>query len=478
MKTKIEHIITLGDSLSDRGTMDHRKLFGIIPMAGLSGLTGHSPLGRFGNGLVWDDDLAIELYGQFSEAYEKEREKALAKRGIVVKHDDLETPEEIINQAVIDNYRQVQFHNQDIFRNYNEGGLTSYDWSCNISADISVDIKSRILSNLDQKRALLIQDDQARGISQSHKDKSLIVEWSGANDLLTVHSNIYEPEGLDSAMEQVRRAIDARIRNIEALSAQGYKHFVLFNLPDLSLTPRFQNPNILKTYVDDPDQYERVRENAHRVSQYFNEELSRRITALRETLSEDSGIHLFDVNYIFCDAYENPERYGLSSRLKSHGVSIDFPNVKHEINATNEDGYMFWDEVHPTSKVHEILAERFQEDISQEFEFTAPHESLLEIFKETYGQRLLDDRNGCFGFFRRSRMDYLDERLTLDMIFNHGLNNKGYRTRSTMVALGWITNQGELASDHPRLIEAFNRAAGLEQTESSSHIQPLELSMS
>ncbi|GGI76329.1 SGNH/GDSL hydrolase family protein [Legionella impletisoli] len=455
MPKEIQHIITLGDSLSDRGTMDHRKLFGFIPMAGLSGLKGHSRLGRFGNGLVWDDDLAIELYGQYTEEYEKKRHDALAKKGITIKHQDINTPEEMINENVIGNYREVQFCNQDLMRNYNEGGLTSYDWSGNISADISVDAKSRILANLAQKRALLLKDDEARGIEQKHKDKSLIIEWSGANDLITVHSNIYHPDGLEKAKEQAQSAIEARIQNVQALYEQGYRNFMLFNLPDLSLTPRFQNPELLKAYVPDVNHHEQIRKNAHQVCEYFNQELSSQIQLLKESYP-DISLDLFDVNTIFCDAYQHPETYKLSPALKTHGVSLDFPEIKHQVNATNNDGYMFWDDVHPTSTVHEVLADKFQLKASENYHFTAPHESLLHIFKEGYGQQLEDDKGACFGFFRHSRINYLDPHLKLEDVFYHGLKDKGYRTRSILVSLGWLTHQGDLAAtNHPKLVEAY-----------------------
>ena len=68
------------------------------------------------------------------------------------------------------------------------------------------------------------------------KIKTLVIEWSGANDLITVnlHPNI----------KTAQRAVNARIENIEKLIEQGYQHFVLINLSDLSLTPRYQNKKV------------------------------------------------------------------------------------------------------------------------------------------------------------------------------------------------------------------------------------------
>src|SRR5690348_16949398 len=65
MKYDISHIIMMGDSLSDRGRINHRLLFGIIPMRWVSGLEGVSPDGRFTNGLAWTDHLAASLANEF-----------------------------------------------------------------------------------------------------------------------------------------------------------------------------------------------------------------------------------------------------------------------------------------------------------------------------------------------------------------------------------------------------------------------------
>ncbi len=58
MKTrKISHLVTEGDSLSDRGTLNKRYIMGIIPMSWISGLVKYSPRGRFTNGLAWSDHV-------------------------------------------------------------------------------------------------------------------------------------------------------------------------------------------------------------------------------------------------------------------------------------------------------------------------------------------------------------------------------------------------------------------------------------
>ena len=57
-------MITMGDSLTERGTMDARMI-GPIPMSKLSGLEEVSPRGRFDNGWTWQDFLGSRLVSQY-----------------------------------------------------------------------------------------------------------------------------------------------------------------------------------------------------------------------------------------------------------------------------------------------------------------------------------------------------------------------------------------------------------------------------
>ncbi|WED43709.1 SGNH/GDSL hydrolase family protein [Legionella cardiaca] len=435
-KPKIEYIVSLGDSLSDPGAMDHRKLLDVIPMDGLSGLKGKSPKGAFTNGYTWTTDFGNDLA-------EEEIIKHLKRSGAsaidiadgIIDHDPKEE-KPLHDDFNLDGYKRLDLQGQDLLRYYDEGGATSYDYSERPIANLKLLATEKIVSNLAAKRRLLLADDKARGITAQHKQRTLVTEWSGANDLLTVN--------LKPNKEEAQKAVKARLENVEKLIAAGYCHFALFNLPDLSLTPQFQ----LGSAED--------RDNAHEVCTYFNQLLAEGIMKLSEQYKEACSINLFDVNQIFTDAYNHPQAYGLDP-AKKHTPYITSPDFKLNSDRTSPaPGYMFWDEKHPTAHVHKILAEKFYAEYSKKYHFTAPHESLLTQFKENYGQRWSDDMNGWFGFFRHSNLaDYKSPDLTLTDILNHALNNKGKRTRDVITKLGWINAQGELISKNPQLVHAW-----------------------
>nr|HAT8712689.1 hypothetical protein [Legionella jordanis] len=434
MAKQICYHVFMGDSLSDPGFMDHRKLAGIIPMDGLSGLKGKSPQGSFTNGYVWDKDFGITeaeecIIKQLE--YKGQRPTDIAD-GIIDHEERIERP--FTDDFQLDVYRQINFKHQDFVRYYAEGGLTSYNYSGRITADFKLLATEKILSTLEGKRQLLLEDDKARGITQDHRDETLITEWSGANDLITVNNR--------PSKEEAERAVKARLDNVEQLIKVGYCHFVLFDLPDLSLTPRFQK-------MEQSEQ-----NNAHVVCLYFNELLNQGVARLRKAYSY-CDIDVFNASGIFKDAYEHPERYALDVN-KLHTPYITSPDFKIKPNHTSPaPGYMFWDDVHPSAHVQDILAEKYAEKYSLNYSFSTPHESLITQFKETYGQCFEDDLRGWFSFFRTSHISYNNPMLKLECILDHALNQGGQRSRKVIQQLGWINGQGQLLSKNPELVKAM-----------------------
>ncbi|MBN9230889.1 MAG: hypothetical protein J0I93_08555 [Legionella sp.] len=69
---------------------------------------------------------------------------------------------------------------------------------------------------------------------------------------------------------------------------------------------------------------------------------------------------------------------------------------------------------------------------------------LLDLFLRAYNKKLREDKRGCFGFFRASRLRIDASGLRLHDIFNHALHNKGYRTRNVLIEQGWLDRHGNI----------------------------------
>ncbi|MBX3709220.1 MAG: SGNH/GDSL hydrolase family protein [Gammaproteobacteria bacterium] len=351
VRPNISHFIVIGDSLSDRGTMYKRKLFGFIPMRSLSGLKGRSPADSFTNGYPWVNHLIAFLANEFTiKKIKDEMHLDTADISDAVISQDLKT------KAILNDYYHlkddlgVDFNNVNFMRNYAEGGLTSHDYSWRFSINLKRFFARLILSTLEKKRNELLHYDQKHQLSEKQKLKTLIVEWSGANDLITVNKR---PSRLE-----VENALFDRINNIKQLIKNGYRHFILFNLPDLSLTPRYQT------------KHSNERENAHQWSAYFNKQLSAVIPILRAK-HPDCTIEIFDVNKEFSDIFNNPEKYYFDKNKRAMSY-LDSTEFMMKNGTSPSQGFIFWDDVHPTADVHVRLAWRFLEKYREIFDFSEP----------------------------------------------------------------------------------------------------------
>jgi phospholipase/lecithinase/hemolysin len=147
----------------------------------------------------------------------------------------------------------------------------------------------------------------------------LFVIWGGANDLLGGQTNTAVPVG----------NLATQIGN---LYTAGARRFMVVNLPLLGKTPRF---------VGTPD--EPVFDAR---SQQFNDQLSLSLDSLETTLV-DLELFRLDAASLIGSVILDPSSFG-------------FTNVTDEamgLGGIDPDGYLFWDDVHPTAAAHGLLAQ-------------------------------------------------------------------------------------------------------------------------
>jgi phospholipase/lecithinase/hemolysin len=481
----IKRIIVIGDSLSDRGMMDHRKMLGIISMAELSGLKGYSPDGRFTNGYTWDDFFLANLAESFSIASARRahfknedisdgiisndhrlrenlgdcdipqawKKRSLSdgniSRGKIVHRPGREEPQK--HDFTLEADKSMRYHGKIWSQTLCEGGMTSHNYRGsfdnlhgNIFKRISLFFSRLILLNLADMRRMLFNFDKEQGITYRDKQESLIIEWSGANDLITVNQ---EP-----TLAEADNVVAARIQNMRKLIAAGYSQFVLFNQPDISLTPRFQ---ILS---------EAQRENASACSQHLCAKLEEACQALSQEFPHCS-IRVFDIGGTLKQIYDNPEEYGFDPAKKTTPFkdSPDF-NIKNGISSGT--GYEFWDDVHPSADSHAIIGKKFLDWTSAFYRFLEPdsknhqlkHETpemILATFRQSYKHYLIKDRSGFFGCLKgHSNLDYQNASLA-EIIF-HAQYEGGTRTEYVLKKLGLMDRRGNPVTEIPAIAEAMN----------------------
>lgn len=454
IRPKIKHIIMMGDSLSDRGTMNKRLLFGWLPMHILSGLKGTSPDGRFTNGLAWSDHITAQIASDFT-IKRLEKKWHLDHTDIA---DAIIAKDKRILHTIHDNYSLdddefVRFKNKTWVRSYCEGGLMAYDYGWSLSYSIVRFFTRIILSSLTDKRNKLMQHDTKHRISCQQKAETLVIEWSGSNDLITVNA---EP-----SYTEVDRAIASRVLNVKKLVASGYRHFVLFNLPNLGLTPRYQAKSA------------KERLHAEGCSYYFNSELSKACMKLQRDFPHCS-IKVHDVNSQFEAVYRHPKKH-LFDKDKLTSTYLESPSFDSpEDGVSPSTGYMFYDDVHPTADMHAVLAQQFYQTLQESVELLEPDDTisakpalsegvLLSCFCEHYKTQLEADRNSFFSFFSSTAFDY--KHASLEQLLDRAIYQNDARTKSVLMALGWLKADNTLMLDNPDLIAAMERVGARHSVE-------------
>jgi len=124
----IKYIVMMGDSLSDRGTLNRRFLLGCIPLGTLSGLEGLSPDGRFTNGLVWSDQVTANIASDFTiKRVQKKWSLDTTDIADAIITRDKRILAAIQNNYVLDDDKFVNYHGKVWVRSYCEGGLMAHD---------------------------------------------------------------------------------------------------------------------------------------------------------------------------------------------------------------------------------------------------------------------------------------------------------------------------------------------------------------
>jgi phospholipase/lecithinase/hemolysin len=157
--------------------------------------------------------------------------------------------------------------------------------------------------------------------------KALYILLGGANDYLDESSASVEPQKLIT--DTVTNITDS----ILLLTNAGAKNILIGNLPNLGEIPiAVANP--------------KISEPLQLLSQNHNEALAKAVDSLNNRLDDDINIQVLDLSSLFKNVINNSQKFGLT-------------NVKEGcllVKCENPDEFLFWDEIHPTARGHEIIS--------------------------------------------------------------------------------------------------------------------------
>jgi len=176
---------------------------------------------------------------------------------------------------------------------------------------------------------------------------SLFVVWLTPNDVFYPlqtgggSSGVVLP-GMLAGPDVVTNAITNIAAIIQTLAAAGAQHFLVPNLPDLALTPALRETAAAPLITG--------------LTDAFNDALAPVLDALDATLPIE--IVQFNTAAAVANIVSNPGNFDLTNVTESCVANL--LNGRCDPNT-----WFFWDDVHPTTRVHEILGLQFAQAVPE-----------------------------------------------------------------------------------------------------------------
>ena len=107
----------------------------------------------------------------------------------------------------------------------------------------------------------------------------------------------------------------------------------------------------------------------------------------------------FDVEQLITAAVANPGAFGFVNVTEPAAPGLDFDSAFYDTGliVDDPDTYLFWDELHPTTAAHALLAELALDVVtfSADFDFDGKVDGLdLAMWEASYGVNALADADG------------------------------------------------------------------------------------
>lgn len=176
---------------------------------------------------------------------------------------------------------------------------------------------------------------------------ALYVVWGGPNDFIHPGSTAILPSCVAAANPAICTAVTNLANDVGLLASMGAEHILVPNMPDLGVTPEsIAAGNVAQ---------------AHALSVAFDAALA---TALLNLAVQFPGVIVpFDTFSLLDQVVQNPAAFGLVDAMHSclTGSSADATSViSASCAAIGPDHFLFWDEIHPTTRADFILAGQFE----------------------------------------------------------------------------------------------------------------------
>ena len=170
---------------------------------------------------------------------------------------------------------------------------------------------------------------------------ALYTIWAGSNDVLGIANSTETPAQQQASVQQ---AVTNETNMIAGLIAHGAKNLVVLNLPDLGKTP-----------------YEMARPASDATSSELARAYNADLGAALQQIMASGAVSIDYVNTfgLLDTAIANPAAYGFTNVTQPvwTGNLTDSHSGKLAATGAAQNGYLYFDGLHPTASAHALLAE-------------------------------------------------------------------------------------------------------------------------
>lgn len=159
---------------------------------------------------------------------------------------------------------------------------------------------------------------------------ALYVVEMGGNDMRDALEKLREDPSGGETLQILGEALGAVVGGIQALHAAGARNFLIWNMPNIGVTPAI-NRDVLVAAL------------AGQFAQIYNSQLSTALGGM-------PGVAILDVNGKLSEVVNSAASFGLAN-VADACVSVAAPFACAQPN-----DYLFWDGIHPSAAGHAILA--------------------------------------------------------------------------------------------------------------------------
>ena len=184
---------------------------------------------------------------------------------------------------------------------------------------------------------------------RSPQPNALYTVWAGSNDVLTAANNATLTPAQQSAAVQQAVANEASV--INGLIASGARHIAVLNVPDLGDTPY------------EAQRGPAVAANASALAQQYNALLAAQLQNIMASTGAD--LALIDTYSLLDGVVANPGAYGFTNTTQPlwNGNTTDPNSGTLAATGPAQDGYLFFDPLHPAERAHALLGQNVAQQI-------------------------------------------------------------------------------------------------------------------